>query len=252
MKLMINSINAIVLLGLILFSGTSSAGTIQDYASFDRAFIPPMAITQKEQVKPSKKAMKILIPAWSELKGKYYHAPTSDDALRKDFDKIEELIVKAKKIIDSEQNLMAAHETLESVRYILMERRLRNNISYYPDLLTQFHEHMEEIYHSGADATPEELNEDDIYALKETLQEGLAVWETVKNAPFNPVEYGFSDQKTRMREKLMIEESAALKQLEDAIAGRDKEKIIAAAVGIKPKYAAQYKLFGDFDKVMSK
>ena len=117
-----------------------------------------------------------------------------------------------------------------------MELRLRNNISYYPDLLTEFHEHMEEIYHSGADARPEDFDEDDVYALKETLQEGLVVWEAVKNAPFNPVEYRFSDQKARMREKLIIEETAALKRLEDAIAGGDKEKIIAAARGIKPKY----------------
>lgn len=252
MKLRISAVGTMLLVGLILFSGTSSAGTIQDYASFDRAFIPPLAITQKEKVKPSKKAMKILMPAWGELKGKYYHAPTSDDALRKDYDKIDELIAKAKKIVKSEQNLMAAHETLESVRYILMELRLRNNISYYPDVLTKFHEHMEEIYHSGADTTPEDLDEDDIYALKGTLQEALAVWETVKNAPFNPAEYGFSDEKARMREKLMIEETAALKRLEDALAGKDKEKIIAAAEGIKPKYAAQYKLFGDFEKVMSK
>lgn len=252
MKRMINSVSTMVMLGLIIFAGTSSANTIQDYADFDQAFIPPLAITQAEKVNPSKKAMKILLPAWNQLKGKYYHAPTSDDALRKDFDKIEERIVKANKIVNSEKNLTAAHETLESVRYILMAARIRNNISYYPDLLTSFHEHMEEIYHSGADALPEDLNEDDIYALKVALQEALAVWERVKNAPFNPVEYGFSDKKARLREKLLAEETAALKRLDDALAGGDKEKIIAAAGGIKPKYAAQYKLFGNFEKVMSK
>ena len=51
MKLRISAVGTMLLVGLILFSGTSSAGTIQDYASFDRAFIPPLAITQKEKVK---------------------------------------------------------------------------------------------------------------------------------------------------------------------------------------------------------
>ena len=188
------------------------------------------------------------MPAWSELKGKYYYAPDSDDALRVDFDKIEALIFKSRDIVKSEQNLMAAHTDLESVRYILMDLRLRNNIAYYPDLLTKFHEYMEEIYHSGADANPEDLDEDKIYALKSTLEEGLQVWETVKKAPFDPNAYGFSDEKNRMREKLLVEETAALKRLEDAIANKDKQEIVAAAKGIKPKYAAHYIVIWRFRK----
>ena len=252
MKPIINSINAMVLLGLLIFTGTSSAGTVQDYASFDRAFIPPLAITQQEQVKPSKKAMAILLPAWNELKGKYYHASASDDALRKDFDKIEAQIAKAQEIVDSGQNLVSAHEALESVRYTLQALRQRSNISYYPDILTNFHEYMEEITHSAGDVSPADLDENAVYALKEALQEALNAWKAVQQAPFNPAEYGFNDQQAGMREKLLVEETAALKKLEDAIAAGDKEKIISAAAGIKPKYAAQYKLFGDFDKVVSK
>jgi hypothetical protein len=250
MKLMIHSVSAVVLLVLFIFLGTSWAGPIEDYASFDRAFIPPLAITQQEKVKPSKKAMKILKPAWSQLKDKYYHAQTSDDTLRKDYDKIEEQILKAEQIVNSGKDLMAAHETLESVRYILMDLRLREGISYYPDILTKFHEYMEEMYHSGADAAPEDLDEDFIYALHSTLKEGLVVWEAVKNAPFNPTEYRFSEKKAQMRKKLIIEETTALKRLEDAISSKDNTKIIKAAKGVKPKYAQHYKLFGDFEKVM--
>jgi hypothetical protein len=252
MKRMMRTVGTILWVVLVLFSGASSAGTIQDYAKFDRAFIPPLAITQQEKVQPSKKAVEILLKAWGELKGIYYNAPTSDEALRKDFDKIEALILKSKEIVGSEQNLMSAHTTLESVRYMLMELRLRNNISYYPDLLTRFHEHMEAIYHDGADATPEKLDEDHIYALNSALEEGLQVWEAVKKAPFDPTAYGFSDEQNRTREKLIVEETAALNRLKSAIDNKDKPGIVAAAEGIKPKYAALYKLFGDFEKVMSK
>jgi hypothetical protein len=252
MKLIFLCVSILAFFFSAFIPGVTSAGEIEDFAKFDRAFIPPLAITQLEQVNPARKAMNLLIPAWRQLKERFASKTAEDETWRNDFETIEKHINKARDIVDDGKNLMAAHEILESVRMILADLRSRNNIAYFPDRLTEFHEHMENIYHSGADATAEEFDEDDKFSLDMSHKEAVEVWQKVLDTPFNSADYGFSEEQGRMANKLIKEETAALAQLETALAGKDNGRIIDAAKAIKPKYAALYKMFGDFNKVMAK
>ncbi|MDB4443969.1 hypothetical protein N9174_01340 [bacterium] len=240
---------AVLLLPLLLM-GFTKTDFKRDFVSFDQAFIPPLALTNQEKVKPSKKAMKILSQNWDVFRAKYYDANPQDSKWKEDFDKIDKVILEAKTTVGSGKHLMSAHETLEEVRWITLELRKRNHIDYYLDPLTEFHAHMEEIFHMGNDNSPEDIGSDEINTLKETLAEAEKVWTTVKSADFDPSVYGFNDQKMAKMKKLLKLESDALNNLKQALESGDKAAVIKAAKGIKPNYAKLYKLFGNFGQVM--
>ena len=134
----------LVLVGIsILFLTTAaSAGSqtdlIKAFVSFDQAFIPPLAITNQEKVKPSKKAMAILNQNWSHFKAAYENHNPADPDWKKDFDYADAQIKKANATVNSGKDLFSAHETLESVRIQFMELRRRNKIDYYVDWLCFF------------------------------------------------------------------------------------------------------------------
>ena len=53
-----NTIMLILILGLsLLLTGFNQATLKRDFVSFDQAFIPPLALTRAEKVKPSKNDM---------------------------------------------------------------------------------------------------------------------------------------------------------------------------------------------------
>jgi hypothetical protein len=128
-----------------------------------------------------------------------------------------------------------------------MELRKRNNIDYFVDLLTEFHEHMEFIFHAGKENTPESLSEKDISGIKSTLSEADAIWAKVEKTNLDSKLYDFSDEKMKEMQEYVTLESAALKKLGKALDKNDKAMIIKASMGIKPNYANLYKLFGDFE-----
>ena len=89
--------------------------------------------------------MKRLKKYWKEFEGKYYHYYFNDRNWEDSFCRIDNLINKASVIVDSMRNLKHAHQTLEGVRQIFTKLRKRDNINYFIDLLTRFHEPMEKI-----------------------------------------------------------------------------------------------------------
>ena len=159
---------AVLLLSLILM-GFTKTDFIKDFVSFDQAFIPPLALTNQEKVKPSKKAMKILTQNWDAFKAKYYDANPEDPEWKENFDEITRIIDESNKTVDSGQHLMSAHEALEEIRWITLKLRKRSHIDYYLDPLTEFHAYMEEISHMGQDNSPEDIGRGEINTLKETL-----------------------------------------------------------------------------------
>lgn len=233
----------------ILGAGVAHADIRKDFVSFDKAFIPPLALTNQEKLKPSKKAMKLLKNEWTTLKTKYYDANPKDTQWKDDFDKADKVILDAEEIVKSGKNLYIAHETLEEIRILFMELRRRNNIDYYIDLLTEFHEHMEYISHAGKENTPQSLTDGDIGDIKSTLSEAQSIWAKIKDAKFDRHLYGFSDQKLTKMHKYLTLESDALFNLGNALKNHDKSLIIQTAKGIKPNYAKLYKLFGDFENL---
>jgi len=234
---------------LFILPAAVHADIIKDFVAFDRAFIPPLAITNQEKVNPSKKAMKILMQNWEGFKAKYYDSNPQDPGWKEDFDHIDQQIQKAAEIVKSGTNLMSAHEALEEIRIITLELRTRNKMDYYLDPLTEFHTLMEAIFHTGKDNKPEDLDQGMITDLKETVTEAQALWQKIGSMPFDKDLYGFTDQMVGQMKGYQRAETAALDKVQKAIEGGDKKAILQAAMGVKDNYAQVYKMFGDFDPI---
>ena len=243
----------IFILGLsLLLTGFAEATLKEDFASFDRAFIPPLALTRQEKVKPSKKAMKLLKENWGTFKAKHYEANSKDPKWKKDFDKVDQKIMEASNIIKDSKNLIHAHDTLEEIRFIFLELRKRNGIDYYIDPLSEFHEFMEVIVHTAAESDPQTLTVADKETIREEHDQAARIWDKIETASFDSDLYGFDDRRMAQMKKLLKLEAEALNALDRALDSNDHAQIIKTAKAIKPNYAKLYKLFGDFDRVKGK
>lgn len=222
---------------------------MMDFVSFDRAFIPPLALTNQEKVNPSRKSMGILKENWAAFKGTHYEANPKDAKWKGDLDKVEASILGAGRIIETGQNLMEAHELLEQVRYAFMALRKRNNIDYYLDHLSEFHEHMEAIIHSTTERDAGSLTPKDREYMGKECAQASQIWERIQAIGFDAALFGFNDQKLAEMKDLVKKEAEALQRLKSALGGNDNAAIIKSAKEIRPNYANLYKLFGDFDRV---
>ncbi|MEW6669227.1 MAG: hypothetical protein AB1512_28780 [Thermodesulfobacteriota bacterium] len=223
---------------------------MKDFVSFDRAFIPPLALTNQEKVNPSKKAMGILKENWGIFKAKHYEANPKDGQWKGDLDRVEASIVAAGKIVEAGNNLMEAHERLEEVRYALMAFRKRNHMDYYLDHLSEFHGHMEAIIHTATERDADSLTSKDKEYMGKECAQAVLIWERIQALRFDAALFGFNDQKRVEMKDLIEKEAGALRKLRTALGEGDNAAIIQSAKGIRPNYANLYKLFGDFDRVM--
>ena len=239
-----------LILGLSLFlTGFSEATLKRDFVSFDKAFIPPLALTRAEKLKPSKKAMKLLKENWGAFKAKYYEANPNDPHWKADFNKVDQKIMEAAKTVKSGKNLMDAHESLEEIRYIFLGLRKRNGINYYIDPLSEFHVFMEVIVHTADENDPDTLTDSDKGTIREQYDQASNIWKRIRTSEFDRDLYGFNDEKMAQMKKLLEMESEALNRLGKALDHDHNALIIETAKEIKPNYAKLYKLFGDFERV---
>ena len=159
---------------------------VKDTAVFDKAFVPALFLTGQGKVPESRAAMKYLKETWAAFKKKYYSAQPKDLQWKKDMDEVEELILSADETVASGKELPSAHEDLEAIRMTLMDARQRNKIDYVPDLLTEFHGVMEEIFDAVDKKKPETLSEKDIQILQtDLLPDAQEAWDAAKKAKFD-------------------------------------------------------------------
>jgi hypothetical protein len=233
----------------LFFAGTGMAADealLKDFVSFDKAFIPPLALTNQEKTGPSKKAISILKEEWVRFKTKHYGANAKDAQWKQDLDLVEAKILQAERIILSEKNLMEAHEVLEAIRYAFMGLRKRNGIEYYIDHLSEFHEHMEAVVHAASDANPASFSEKEKNFISRECGEAMRIWGRIQGLPFDRELFGFDDRRETKRRELLQKEAEALLTLQKSLDSDDAPRIIRAAKEIRPNYAQQYMLFGDF------
>ena len=219
---------------------------LKQMVHFDQVYIPTLAFTSDEIVKLSRDAMKSLLPEWNKFRTGYQNSNSIDPQWSTDFDRVDGYISDAQKIIDSGKNLHDAHEKLESIRIILMNLRTRNGIDYFIDYLTRFHEPMEKIVLAAKGKTAETFSENDLEIIRKDLPTAKYLWKQIEDNKFDSNLFEFNASKKILLKKLIDDERHALNRLDTTLERQDKNKIILAAVGIKPGFARIFKLFGTF------
>jgi len=221
---------------------------VQDMIKFDQYYIPALAFTSDEKLPQARSAMQALTPVWQSFRQRYAASRTSDKQWQTDFNTVSNSIEEAAKIVSSGKNLKNAHEALEHIRIVFMELRHRNNIDYYIDNLTSFHEPMEKIVLAGKDKTVETFQAQHLDTIRHTLPQAKQIWMAMKLKPFDAKLYGFNQAQTESLRSLINQEMLALDKLEKTLASNDKQAIINAAVAIKPNFARIFKKFGRFSE----
>lgn len=226
--------------------GLAADAMLKDFVSFDRAFITVFVQTGEKKRDPAKKGFEIVKSTWAGFKKRHYKAWPKDANWKQDLDTVELKIQEAERVILGEGDLADAHAILESIRFALMNLRKRNGIGYYLDHLTEFHEHMEAILHttSGKDAGSFTDNDQNLVARE--CGDAVTVWGRIQSLPFEKELFGFGDREEALANELMKGESQALRNLQNAVDGKNMVLIIKSAGEIRPCYELFYKMFGQF------
>lgn len=225
------------------------ADLISDSAALDRAYIPALAHTSVGQADASRLAMVRLHQAWAVYKKAHYHDFPDDEAWKQGFHKIAQWITKADGLlggVETEIDTHEAHEALEHIRVILMHLRQKHGIDYFLDHQTAFHEPMEQIVLSAKGKTPLTFGTAELTQIRTALPELESRWNSVRTASFVGTEYGIDAAGMSRIRQFIQQESAAIETLKQALDSGDENRIIQAAVAIKPPFARLFKSFGEF------
>ncbi len=223
---------------------------VHGFGALDRAYIPALALTNQGQAAPSKKAIAGLKKQWKVFAETCEAAMPDDPQWKPDLKRVGQIITKADQQIAAGE-LAEAHETLEEIRDIFLQLRRRNEIVYYLDWLTDFHETMEEIVKPAAAKVKQgklDVSEADGARMRRLLAEATRQWQVVQSAEFDPEPLGYGPSKVAAMPGMIEAEANALAALEKALDGGDAERILQAAVAIKPPFAKFFMSFGDFPK----
>jgi CpeT protein len=218
----------------------------EDMVKFDRAYIPALAFSEKQELQKSIRAMKELLTDWEKLKSKYYDEEINDPDWKANLDAIGALIAAVDELVNTKHDLYAAHNMLEDLKLSFGHIRQRYSIDYYIDYLNEFHKTMAAIIDIAGGKKPEDLSPDDIEKIKALYPDAAAIWKTVAKKRFDDKFFGFDEDKLSLMSGYMALESFALDKLGQALENDDFQQILQAAIGLKPNFAKLYKLFGNF------
>jgi hypothetical protein len=236
---------AVLLLAIGMVGCEKHAATWDAMIVFDQAYIPALALTSQQQGAPARAIMPEVLARWQTLQQRVPAAWTRQDAWRQTVTNISTRLTKADALIH-DGHLTEAHDALEGVRTVLMTQRTQHGIDYFIDRLTAYHEPMEAIVLTAKGKTPATLTDADIATLRRHLQEAQTLWQPIVSARIDPKRYRLSDNAITALGTGIQQESATLQALQTALAADDRQRIIKAAVAIKPPFAKLFMLFGDF------
>lgn len=217
------------------------------FIEFDRVYIPALALTN--QGKPAaQQALRRLRRSWNSRFVMHFHQMYQKDLeWSEDISRMAQCLGRAEtKLVSGEST--KAHEALEPIREILMEARLRNDVDYPLDLLSQFHATMETIVKPAMGMDAASLDRNQIVKFTKRCQQADKEWHLVEKAKFNLTVFGKSEQEQRHFPAMLKAEREAIRRLDAALVAENKEAIIKAARGLKPPFAKVYMFFGDFPK----
>lgn len=217
----------------------------KDMVRFDRAYIPALALTSQMKHEASVQAMNRLQTQWEKFQGEYSDLSAEEEAWREALTTIELMILEAERRVVQEQDLQGAHQSLEGIRMEFLLLREAAGIDYYLDLLTLYHEPMEEIVLAGAAVAETKDFEAHAEQIQGAFEEARRAWNQVVTAEFDADLFGFGPrERQRLRENVTAE-SQALQRLENAL--ESGEGVAKAAVSLKPPFADLFMLFGNFE-----
>ncbi len=228
------------LLGLaglaIIASACAQAGTLDDMASFERVYIPALALTNQPQQPEARVAASLrrLVSAW----------PSFRERFSREGPQLEKAVLAADRSLEQASALLAsgrrseAHDALESVRAAFIDARRQAGTELYVDRLVAFHDAMEEVVKlvsSGAPAAQ----------VAPRLERASALWHEAERPPFHTELFGFDDAKRSDLTKRIAAERALMDALGPALTG-DAEEARRLAKEMKESFSRLYVMFGDF------
>lgn len=236
---------ALVLLALAMpaLAATGGKPAVSDFAVFDRAYIPVLALSSAGRLEAARQAMARLEAQWPLSEARMRDTLGRDPAWPGDAERIAQAIATARSELDAGRTA-ETHQALEPVREILWHARQRQGIAYFVDGLTAHHAPMEAIVLAtrGRDA----LSRDEMAQIAALHEAATATWSAVLEAPLEPAALGLGEAETGRLHALLAQEASALQALGEALRAGNAAAVLRAGPAVKPPFAEAMMLFGDF------
>lgn len=245
----------VLVLAIATLAGTASSLAVSDrtaddrldllrtMAELDRAYIPALWWTGQKDRERASTAIDRLHAVWMGVEPILTESPLLDGASTEELEAVRRSIARGASLVDGDGDLHEAHEALEEIRLDTLELRRRNDIPYFLDRLTEYHEPMEAIVLAAVSGDDSAVDR-----IRELAPQARSSWRAVEDHPFDNRVYRLERHELHRRERAVAEEAAALDTLEAALAasqdGGDPTAILAAARGIKPPFTRLVLLFG--------
>ncbi len=212
----------------------------QAMLAFDAHYIPPLFLTgsaPKSETGPAKAraALQRLIDGWPASRRALAAAVPGDARWSRALDVVQTHLEKSA-TQDAASDWAGSHETLEHVREALFEARRAIGIDYTLDAYTAYHGAMEAL----ANATRVDRS-----AFTSDLASARRLWRALDEMPLDAAAHGLDAARAGQLAKARQDETAALAQLEQALATQAPDAdVLKAAAALKPPFIRAYLSFG--------
>jgi hypothetical protein len=247
-------ISLLIVFTLVLTAGSALAASmdlVKDMAAIDRVFIPCLSLTNMNKVGPATKAVTELKKLWADFSSRHAKAMPGDSDWTGDLEMAAEAIAEAHEAISQSKDSEGAHHSLEEVRFIMLQMRIRNNVPYYLDYLNQYHEVMEPLIHGAAEKAPSAWSTGDVQNLQNNAAEALTAWNLAAQAKLDPAIWDLKPGQVKKLKEAYAQGGHNLSTLVEALNNGDKQTAAKALKKVKPYYSKCFKLFGDVKRFMN-
>ncbi len=235
-----------VLVALSIQSCSQDKASIKkEMIELDRVYIPTLMYTRQEDTNKSREAITKLQIIWEKFNSNNSR-DYPDSAWRNTFVHVGGLFARADGLLNTSNDFKAAHEALEEVSVILGEMRTSYELKLFSDYLTDFRRPMEAIVLSVKGLNAETLTDSTVLSLQAITTEAQALWAIVDTLSLDTTLYEVTTIEHKRLKKWIVEESALLKELNEALHADDKSEVIRLALQIKLLFAKTYTFFGGF------
>lgn len=212
--------------------------------AFDQRFIPLLVAAAESNAAPASAAAEAVLTAWPEFAERCRKASPDDPRLNESLSEIEAALRKAGASLKAGQ-VVAARESLMSVRLALMQLRARFGVEYLPDYLTRYAQPLEVAIGMVAKLNPTNATRADFMGVREFAVAVRGYWLQFLSAPrVSPVQYAFTPAQLTELQTAVTAANAALKAMEGAFETGSSEGMLTTLAGMKPPYLQVLAVFG--------